>query len=187
MRSHFIRYRSIAATALGTLAFAAGAPLGAEQAPAPTDAEYLAKIATAAPPAVVKDATVLAMAPGGAMRTLRTGSNDFTCMLMPDGTPMCTDKNGMAWVHAKMMGMSSPPEAIGFMYMLGGDGGASNTDPNAKGPTPDNHWVKTGPHVMILGPASKALGYTRAPDPDPNQPSVMWAGTPWEHVMIPVK
>ena len=40
---------------------------------------------------------------------------------------------------------------------------------------------------MILGPAAKTLGYPRTPDADPTKPYVMWAGTPYEHVMIPVK
>lgn len=133
-------------------------------------------------------ATILAMAGDGSMRTVRKGTNHFTCMLMPDGTPMCADKNGMDWIHAKLTN-APPPDRIGFMYMLAGDASASNTDPSAKGPTPDNHWVKTGPHVMILGPsAAKTLGYSRTPsDADPSQPSVMWAGTPYEHVMIPVR
>jgi hypothetical protein len=30
------------------------------------------------------------------------------------------------------------------------------------------------------------LGYSRAKDPDPNKPYVMWVGTRYEHAMIPV-
>jgi hypothetical protein len=30
------------------------------------------------------------------------------------------------------------------------------------------------------------LGYTTAADPDPTKPYMMWAGTPYEHAMIPV-
>jgi hypothetical protein len=159
----------------------------AQQPAGNTDADYMAKVRLAAPEAIVKNATVVAMGNGGAMRTVQNGTNDFTCMLMPDTTPMCTDKNGMLWMHA-MMTHSAPPNAIGFMYMLNGDAvGASNTDPFATAPTPANHWVKTGPHVMILGPGTKSLGYSRTADADPTKPYVMWAGTPYEHVMIPVK
>ena len=121
------------------------------------------------------------------MRTLRKGSNEFTCMIFPDGTPMCTDPAGMEWMHA-LMSHTAPPDKVAFMYMLAGDTGASNTTPDATGPTPDNHWVKTGPHVMVMGPSVKAMaGYPRAADADPSQPYVMWAGTPYEHVMIPIK
>lgn len=37
------------------------------------------------------------------------------------------------------------------MYMLAGGTDASNVDPYAKKPSAGNHWVKTGPHVMIVG------------------------------------
>jgi hypothetical protein len=41
---------------------------------------------------------------------------------------------------------------------------------------------------MILGPVVKTMvGYPRTADPDPSQPYVMWPGTPYEHLMIPVK
>ncbi|MGZ3497334.1 MAG: hypothetical protein ACXWNK_16350 [Vulcanimicrobiaceae bacterium] len=152
-----------------------------------TDADYIAKAMTAAPEAISKNATIVAMDKSGTLRTVQKGTNQFTCMLMGGSTPMCADQNGMEWVHA-LMTHSAPPDKVGFMYMLGGDDGASNTDPYATGPTSDNHWVKTGPHVMVLGPATKAMaGYPRTANPDPTKPYVMWAGTPYEHLMIPVK
>lgn len=72
------------------------------------------------------------------------------------------------------------------MYMLGGDGGISNTDPYATAQTSTNHWVKTGPHVMIVGPAVKTIGYPMTADPDPSRPYVMWPDTPYAHLMVPV-
>jgi hypothetical protein len=72
--------------------------------------------------------------------------------------------------------------------MLAGDTGASNTDPWATKKTTDNHWVKTGPHVMIVGAAAKTMvGYAKAAEADPTKPYVMWPGTPYEHLMIPIK
>jgi len=73
--------------------------------------------------------------------------------------------------------------------MLKGDGGVSNTDPYATEETTDNNWVKTGPHVMIVGAEAKSMmqGYPREPKADPNKPYVMWPGTPYEHLMLPVK
>lgn len=152
-----------------------------------SDADYMAKAMTAAPEAVAKGATVVAAMDGGAMRILQKGSNEWTCMIMPDDVPMCTDPAGMAWVHA-VLTKTAPPDKVGFMYMLAGDNGTSNVAPGATGPTPDNHWVKTGPHVMILGPSVKMMaGYPRTLDPDPTKPYVMWPDTPYEHLMIPVK
>src|SRR5581483_10548366 len=114
-----------------------------------SDSEYIAKIMTSAPPAIVKGATIVEMNADGSMRTLQTGTNGFTCMVL-DVTPGCADQNAMAWMKA-LMTHSAPPDGVGFMYMLAGDSGASNTDPYARAQTATNHWVKTGPHVMILG------------------------------------
>lgn len=149
-----------------------------------SDSQYMAQALSAAPSAVAKDATVVRMEANGSMRTLRAGKNDFTCMVM--GTDkMCNDRNSMEFIHA-LMNHTPPPDKVGISYMLAGDKGASNTDPYATGKKSDNHWIVTGPHIMIFGPPSKTLGYTEAKDPDPKKPYMMWAGTPYEHAMIPV-
>ena len=98
---------------------------------------------------------------------------------------MCADANSMEFFGA-WMNHQTPPDKLGLTYMLAGDDGASNTDPNATGKSADNHWVVTGPHIMVVGPGSKSLGLTEAPDADPTKPYMMWAGTPYEHAMIPV-
>src|SRR5439155_12461016 len=98
---------------------------------------------------------------------------------------MCADANSMEFFDA-VMKHQAPPDKLGLSYMLAGDDGASNTDPAATGKTADNHWLVTGPHIMVVGPGSKSLGLTESPDPDPTKPYMMWAGTPYEHAMIPV-
>lgn len=149
-----------------------------------SDAEYMKTALSAAPAAVAKDAGVMRMDAGGKMRMLREARNDFTCMIA--GTDiMCNDKNSMEFISA-MLSHTAPPDKVGISYMLMGDVGASNTDPYAKGKTADNHWIVTGPHIMVFGPPSKTLGYTEAKDPDPDKPYMMWAGTPYEHAMIPI-
>ena len=150
-----------------------------------SDSEYTALVMTAAPPAVAKNASIVEVGPTGTMRTLRTGTNGFTCMLPAPSAPMCADANAMAWGRA-LMSHAPPPDGVGFVYMLAGDNGASNTDPWASAPAADNHWVKTGPHVMIVGSAVKGMGYPSMPDPDATLPYVMWAQTPYAHLMIPV-
>jgi hypothetical protein len=165
------------------LLFAMAATVKPQQKQIP-DSEYIAQALSAAPPAVAKEAAVVRMGNDGSMKTIRAGKNGFTCMIM--GTDkMCNDANSMEFIHAMLMHMP-PPNKVGMSYMLAGDKGASNTDPFAMSKTADNHWVVTGPHIMIFGPASKTLGYTEAKDPDPTQPYMMWAGTPYEHAMIPV-
>ena len=164
----------------------------AQQSPMLSDAEYMRQALAAGSEAVAKNAAVVRPDHNGTMRTLREGTNSFTCLIM--GTDrMCADRNAMHFIHA-MMSHQPPANQLGIAYMLGGDtgpsgetGGASNVDPAATAKTSDNHWVITGPHIMIFGPPSKMLGYTEATEPDPTQPNMMWANTPYEHAMVPVK
>jgi hypothetical protein len=151
-----------------------------------SDEQYMKAAMSAGPPEVARSAAIVRMDQQG-MRTLRQGNNEFTCMVLGDGTPMCGDAAAMEWGHA-LQTHATPPDKTGFMYMLAGDTGTSNTNPYAEKQEPGNHWVKTGPHVMILGPVVKTMaGYPRTADPDPTKPYVMWPDTPYEHLMIPVK
>jgi hypothetical protein len=146
-----------------------------------SDAAYTAQALSAAPKAIAKDAGVVRMDKDGQMRTLRESKNGFTCMVMATDK-MCNDANSMEFFGAMMKG-ETPPD---ISYMLAGDNGASNTDPKATKKTADNHWVVTGPHIMVTGTASKSLGYPETADADPTKPYMMWAGTPYEHAMVPV-
>jgi hypothetical protein len=156
-----------------------------------SDEELIKLSLSAAPEAVSKDATVIAMGSDDTMRTLRQGAGQWTCMpghadpANPD--PMCGDKNAMEWATAWMSHKEPPANKVGFMYMLRGDGGASNTDPYATKEAPGINWIKTGSHVMIVGSGAKLLdGYPRDAKADPTKPYVMWPGTPYEHLMMPV-
>lgn len=153
---------------------------------APTDAQLIKKAESGAPAAVSKDATIAAMSDDmKSTRTLRKGTNGYTCMPAPD--PMCADQNAMAWFDAYMNKKDPPAGKIGFVYMLAGDHGASNTDPYAEKQTPTNNWVRTGPHVMIVGGKGMTADYPHAAKADPTKAYVMWPGTPYEHLMLPVK
>ena len=148
------------------------------------DAGYIAKALSAAPPAVAKGAGVARIDKDGNMQTLRESKNGFTCMVML-GNIMCADANSMAFFDAAMK-KQTPPDKLGLTYMLRGDQGASNTDPSASKKTADNHWVVTGPHIMIVGAGVKDLGLPNSADADPSKPYIMWANTPYAHAMIPV-
>lgn len=152
-----------------------------------TPEELMELLKTAAPGAVLEGATVLDMKEDGSMAVLQKGANGWTCM-DPGGAPMCADANAMEWLQAyKSKGPA--PQKLGFIYMLRGDSGTSNTDPYAAEEKPDNNWIKTGPHVMIVGAEAKGLllAYPRDPKADPHKPYVMWPGTPYEHLMLPVE
>jgi hypothetical protein len=156
------------------------------------DARLIHSAMQAAPAKVAAHATIIEAKADGTMRTVRAGTNGFTCMAdnpsTPGPDPMCMDPNAMAFVGA-LVGHKPPPTGkIGFMYMLSGGTDASNTDPYADKPTANNHWIKTGPHVMLVGadPSFYAM-YPHKADPDTSEPYVMWPGSPYQHLMIPVR
>ena len=159
-------------------------PKAAAQKAGSSDAAYIAKALSAAPPAVAKGAGVVRLDKDGNPQTLRDSKNGFNCMVML-GNIMCADANSMAFFGAAMK-KQTPPDKLGITYMLRGDQGASNTDPNATKKTADNHWVVTGPHMMIVGAAVKDMGLPNSADADPTRPYLMWANTPYAHAMIPV-
>jgi hypothetical protein len=169
-----------------TLALLSSSPaLGQEQSSAPDAPGMDAPIAyaeSAGIPEIAAEATILD-ADGN---VLREGTNEWTCMTIPQA-PMCVDPQWMALVSALMSGDETfEATEVGLSYMLRGDAGASNTHPFATGPTPDNDWVVTGPHVMLISPDPAAL--TGIPtEPSGGGPYVMWSGTPFVHVMIPVE
>jgi hypothetical protein len=164
----------------------------AEGMPPMPDAAQIASAMSAAPARVGWNAAVVEMKPDGSMRTIRPGTNGFTCMAdnpaTPGPDPMCMDQNAMEWAHAWATHTAPPAGKLGFMYMLAGGTDASNTDPYATKPDAANHWIDTGPHVMIVGAdASFYDQYPKSPQPDTSVPYVMWAGTPYQHLMAPVQ
>jgi hypothetical protein len=156
-----------------------------------TDDEIIKSAMSAAPEAVSKDATIIAVETDGKMRTVREGTNGWWCMAdspaTPGPDPMCGDPNSMEWAMAWMEKREPPKGKVGFMYMLAGGTDASNTDPYATAPTEGNNWVKTGPHVMIVNAGELMSGYPTEPKPNTAAPYVMWHGTPYAHLMIPVQ
>jgi len=168
---------------------AAAAPAG-PVAPPTTDDEMLKSAMSAAPEAVSKDATIMAMNDKMEMRTLRQGTNGWTCFpdmpSTPGADPMCVDKNGVDWAMAWMSHKDPPKGKMGFGYMLVGGSDASNDDPFATTPKAGGQWVDTGPHVMILNIGTAFDGYpTQATNT--KVPYVMFPNTPYAHLMIPVK
>jgi hypothetical protein len=156
-----------------------------------SDAAAIRSAMSAAPPAVARGATIMAMGAHGAMRTLRRGNNGFTCFpdnpRSPGADPMCADANAMGWAAAFMSGSPPPAGGVGLMYMLAGGVDASNTDPHAERPARGGAWVRTGPHVMVVGSDSILANYPSGPRPDTSRPYVMYAGTPYAHLMVPVR
>ncbi|HEY7579213.1 MAG TPA: hypothetical protein VH855_16605 [Acetobacteraceae bacterium] len=154
-----------------------------------TDAELIANAKSAAPPAISRDAAIIAM-DGDKVRTLRQGKNEYTCVPddpgSPGNDPMCLDRNAMLWLQAWMEHTDAPKGKMGLVYMLQGGSDASNDDPFATAPPPGKQWVTTGPHVMVVGMAGMLDELPKTPA-NPKKPYIMWGGTSYEHVMMPVQ
>jgi len=144
---------------------------------------------SAAPASIAHDASVVTVDASGAMKSLREGKNGWTCMpdspATPGPDPMCMDANAGKWAQAWIGHKPPPANTVGVIYMLEGGTDASNTDPYAPNPTSDNDWIKTGPHVMIVGSKEILAGMPQGAKPDTAAPYVMWGGTPYAHLMVP--
>ncbi|HEY4070237.1 MAG TPA: hypothetical protein VGM04_01610 [Sphingomicrobium sp.] len=145
---------------------------------------------SAAPPSIAHAASIMTIDASGNAKTLRQGTNGWTCMpdspATPGPDPMCADGNAMKWADAWIHHKPPPENAPGVMYMLEGGTDASNTDPYATKPTAENDWIKTGPHLMVVGSKEVLAGYPSGAKPDTSAPYVMWAGTPYAHLMMPI-
>ena len=70
-------------------------------------------------------------------------------------------------------------------YMLGGSLIPSTKDPFAETPPKGSDWMKDGPHVMVILPDPTQLDAFPS-DHTPGGPYVMYKGTPYAHLMVPV-
>jgi len=185
---------------LAGVALLASGPLSAQPASAPagaqhehamkgspkklTDKQKMAMAMSAGPKQVSANASIVDLTEMDKPVTLRKGTNGWACFYMPSET-MCLDPVWQKWAAAWMSKGDFSTTEIGVAYMLNGDNGASNTDPWAEKQTADNQWVVAPPHVMLLLPDAKALD-AYPTDWSGGGPWVMWKGTPYAHVMLPV-
>jgi hypothetical protein len=188
--------RSLQATLLVALGIAtvASGLIRATPVAGQDDADAAAKIESAmsaAPSAISADATILdnAMDDAGKFVVLREGSNGWSCFpdipTSPGNDPQCYDQTWLDWNYAFVTGEDPKPAVPGIAYMLQGGSDASNTDPLAMEPAEGEDWVTSGPHVMLLLPGELDQSVFST-DHDSGQPYIMWAGTPYEHIMLPV-
>jgi hypothetical protein len=153
-------------------------------APTLTNAQKIALAMSAGPTEIARHATVVDMTDMSKPKQLRAGTNGWVCYADVK-EPMCLDKEWQKWAQAWMSKSEPKIDGTGIGYMLHGDKGASNTDPYAPGPTADNQWVVSPPHIMVLYQDPKMLD-AYPTDPKGGGPWVMWKGTPYAHVMVPV-
>jgi hypothetical protein len=144
----------------------------------------IARALSAAPADVAKDAKIVDRDDDGAETVLREGTNGFTCFpghpgVVGDAT-YCANAAALRW-ESDFMALKTKPTNTepGIEYMLLGGADWSATDPTATSGTP----VKEPPHWMILWPFDpKTTGLST--EPKQTGTWIMWAGTPWSHLMI---
>ncbi len=183
--------------AASTFAFglARSAPLAGQDAASPdAGQDAAAKIEnamSAAPPSIAEDATILdnELDADGKFVVLREGTNGWYCspdaLGTPGPDPWCYDETWLDWSYAFVNGEEPNTTVLGLSYMLQGGSDASNTDPFATEPAAGDEWMATPPHVMFIVPGEiDQTAFTT--DHLSGLPWVMWAGTPYEHIMMPV-
>ncbi|MBI4460068.1 MAG: hypothetical protein HY648_08430 [Acidobacteria bacterium] len=162
----------------------------AAQPPKTKDAK-IQNATSAAPPGITKEAALMdwSQTPGGPLVELRKGTNGWTCLPdMPDtpaNDPMCMDKVAMQWAEAWMTKKDPKLAGMGMGYMLQGGSTADNDDPFAMKPKAGKDWLREPPHIMLFG--VKFVPGVYAATPNVTRPWIMFQGTPYEHLMVPVR
>ncbi len=139
---------------------------------------------SAGPPSISEGARVVDMAETGKMVELRGGKNGFTCFAGHPGVvgddPGCADPAGLQWILDWAAHKQKPTNTQpGIIFMLAGGTDWSATDPWATSGTPQ----KWPPGWLIAWPFNpKATGLTDKPNS--TGPWIMWAGTPYAHLML---
>ncbi len=139
---------------------------------------------SAGPASLTKHATIT----GWDGKELRAGTNGWTCLPdIPDNggnDPWCVDASWLNLLDALMNGKAPSYDKVGIGYMLAGDAPISNITPAGK--KEDGDWVEgLKAHLMILVP-DHAMFDNISTDPNNGGPWIMWPGTKFAHIMIPI-
>ena len=154
---------------------------------------------TAAPSFIAANCSVMAM--DGTM--LREGTNGWTAMAAnPRGMsdpengwkdaheamPMVGDGPAMQWAMAYMGGKTPKMDSDGWAWMLHGDMGEDNTKHLVfnKEDAVEGEWIESGAHLMLF-PKDPASLDGQTTNFNSGAPYVMFKGTGYDHLMIPVE
>jgi hypothetical protein len=150
-------------------------------------ADDLDSAMSAAPASISAKATIM----DWEFKVLREGSNGWTCLPdranTPGEDPWCVNDPWVNFLKAYVKNEKPTYTGIGFAYMLKGDTPVSNADPFATEETTPDDWVTDlGAHLMILNPDLSLLEDIST-DHLNGGPWVMWPGTPYAHIMVPLE
>jgi len=161
---------------------------GQAQAPAMTDAQYIKFAESGAAPAIGSKAAIARLDAKGNLTVIRPGTNGFTCVVGVPGdaaSPFCADKEALNWITSAASGLPKPTNsAPGIAYMA--QGGNQLQVPGGESvmmPGPNTKMVKEPPHWMLMWNFDAAT--TGLPTKEnPSGVYIMFAGTPYAHLMI---
>ncbi len=153
---------------------------------------------SAAPASVAEGAAVGMFDIHGHFKQARAGTNGWTCLTVDEAAtdkdaierhPACYDKYGLEWIRAFNAGHVPNPKHVGYAYMLKGGSSWSNTDPKAIKPAEgEKDYIHMPPHIMILNAdVANSSGFPATQvNPDTGKPFVMFGGTAYAILIIPV-
>ncbi|MEZ4861428.1 MAG: hypothetical protein R3C14_08980 [Caldilineaceae bacterium] len=163
---------------------------------APVDpSDRIGNAMSAAPHEIAAAATIIDWPTDGTadFPVLREGSNGWTCI--PDDNvleqptlandPMCMDAMWVEWLHALFEGREPNITQPGIIYVLQGGSAADMEDPSVMTPAEGAAWQMLPPHLAVLYPGGLDEN-AWSHDHTSGAPYIMWGGTPYEHLMIPV-
>ncbi len=154
-----------------------------------SDDEQIALARSAAPSFISRDAAIIILNWDGKFKTVRKGTNGFTCYSDVDKidvpVPSCMDEAALQWWNDFISRKPKPTNKIpGVAYMAQG---ALRWEKEGKifmdWHTPGTKRVKEPPHWLLFWPFDPKK--TKLPTyPGKFGTSIMYEGTPWVHMMI---
>lgn len=142
---------------------------------------------SAAPAHIAKNAGVMTFGADGQLTETKKGTNGFTCiptvMNLPDPDPMCMDAAVHQWLTDLMHNAPKPTNTVpGIAYMARGGSHFEKNGEVVMG-SEGAEIVSEPPHWMIMWPFDPTE--TKLPTaPNPSGFYIMFAGTPYAHLMI---
>ena len=175
------------------------AALALPDAPHSSSEWKIAAYSSAAPAEIAAGATIY---DNDGKTVLRAGTNAWSCMPAnpkgPDADgayssahkamPFCFDAEGYKWVVGFMTDTAPVMERDTYMWMLHGDNGEDNTKRlvlSVDDVEDPKNWVESGPHLMLMPKDPTSLD-SFPTDFSAGAPFVMFKGTKFAHVMIPL-
>lgn len=186
--------RSVALAALALSAATAARAQEMQHPPHMTHNQVIQAASRGGPAFISKDATIAWIDSAANVHQMRAGTNGFTCVIArpdPFAGPICGDQNAAAWLVAFLKGASQPPTASapGIAYMAAGGVHFEDRQRNVvmehmlMKHAPGSHRVREPGHWMLIWPYDPATSGLPTKE-NPSGTYIMFAGTPWAHVMI---